>query len=245
LLSKVNGETSKADGHTVTAMTRQSPRAHDFKKLLTQSLRLKSLDFATVRIAKHQRVYTCGDAAASVYFIESGQVKLLMLSPEGKECLLAIHTDGDTFGELCLSGSDVRQETAMAMEDTRVQRIPCSSFFRHLNQNSLVEGFVHYLAARVGEQQRVIANLITANSEHRLGETLLFLAHKLGQPDPRRTLIEKKITHEELSEMVGTTRPRITSFLLQFRALGLIDITPEHFLVIREKKLSDYLARIA
>jgi CRP/FNR family cyclic AMP-dependent transcriptional regulator len=245
LLSKVNGKASNADAHTLTAMTQLLPKAHIFKKRLNESLRLQSLDYATACIAKHQTVYTCGDAAESVYFIESGQVKLLMLSPEGKECLLAIHTDADTFGELCLSGSGVRQETAMAMEDTRVKRIPCSSFFRHLNQNSLVEGFVHYLAARVGEQQRVIANLITANSEHRLGETLLFLAHKLGQPDPGSTLIEKKITHEELSEMVGTTRPRITSFMLQFRALGLIEITPEHFLVIREKKLSDYLARIA
>jgi len=245
VLSKVSGEASKADAHTLTAMTRPSLRTYDFKKRLNESLRVESMDFATVRIAKHQTVYTCGDAAESVYFIETGQVKLLMLSPEGKECLLAIHADGDTFGELCLSGSGVRQETAMAMEDTRLTRIPCASFFRHLNQNSLVEGFVHYLAARVGEQQRVIANLITVDSEHRLGETLLFLAHKLGQPDPRSTRIEMKITHEELSEMVGTTRPRITSFMRQFRSMGLIEITPEHFLVIKEKKLSDYLARIA
>ena len=245
MLSKVSGEASKADAHTLTAMTRPSLGTYDFKKRLNESLRVESMDFATVRIAKHQTVYTCGDAAESVYFIETGQVKLLMLSPEGKECLLAIHADGDTFGELCLSGSGVRQETAMAMEDTRLTRIPCASFFRHLNQNLLVEGFVHYLAARVGEQQRVIANLITVDSEHRLGETLLFLAHKLGQPDPRSTRIEMKITHEELSEMVGTTRPRITSFMRQFRAMGLIEITPEHFLVIKEKKLSDYLARIA
>lgn len=245
MFSKVNREPGQADTHTLMATTQQISKTDDFRKRLNESLQLESLDFATVRIAKHQTVYTCGNAAETVYFIESGQVKLLMLSPEGKECLLAIHTDGDTFGELCLAGSGVRQETAMAMEDTRAMRIPCSSFFRHLNQNSLVEGFVHYLAARVGEQQRVIANLITVNSEHRLGETLLFLARKLGQPDPRRTRIEKKITHEELSEMVGTTRPRITTFMLQFRALGLIEITPEHFMVIKEKKLSDYLARIA
>jgi len=226
-------------------MTEQTSTTHDFRKRLAESLRLESLAFANLRIANHQTVYTCGDAAESVYFIESGQVKLLMLSPEGKECLLDIHTGGDTFGELCLAGPSVRQETAMTMEDSRVKRIPCASFFRHLSQNSLMEGFVHYLAARVGEQQRVIANLITVDSEHRLGETLLFLARKRGQPDPGSTRIEKKITHEELSEMVGTTRPRITSFMLQFRALGLIEITPEHFLVIKEKKLTDYLARIA
>ena len=218
------------------------PKADDFKDRLNTSLQLASLKFPTIHINKHQPVYVCGDPAETVYFIESGQVKLLMLSPEGKECLLAIHTTGDIFGELCLAGS-IRQETAIAMEDTKLKRFPCANFFQNLRQNSLVEGFVRYLTVRVGDQQRVIASLITVDSEHRLGETLLYLAHKLGQPDPRNTRIEHKITHEELAEMVGTTRPRITSFMLKFRARGLIEITPEHFLVIREKKLSDYLGR--
>jgi len=224
-------------------MIQHLSKADNFKQRLHDSLRFES--FATVRVAKHQPVYVCGDAAETVYFIESGQVKLLMLSPEGKECLLAIHTTGDTFGELCLARSVQRQETAIAMEDTKLRRFPCSSFFQHLSQNSLVEGFVHYLATRVNDQQQVIANLITVDSEHRLGETLLRLAQTLGHPDPRSTRIEHKITHEELAEMVGTTRPRITAFMLGFRARGLIEITPEHFLVIREKQLSDYLARTA
>ena len=223
-------------------ITRQFLDAHDFNRRLKESLSSNNQSFPSVAIAKHQAIYACGDPADTVYFIESGQVKLLMLSPEGKECLLAIHTAGDTFGELCLAGAGARQETAMTMEDTRVRKIPCPGFFQHLNRNSLLEGFVHYLADRVGEQQRMIANLITVDSEHRLGETLLFLARKLGQPDPRSTRIEKKITHEELSEMVGTTRPRITSFMLQFRALGLIEITPEHFLIIKEKNLTEYLS---
>jgi CRP/FNR family transcriptional regulator, cyclic AMP receptor protein len=227
------------------AMIQPIPKPTDFNKRLQDSLRLESLNLATVTIARHQSVYVCGDTADALYFVQSGQVKLLMLSPEGKECLLDIHTEGDTFGELCLAGSVLRRETAIAMDDTRLKRIPCSSFFQHLSRHSLVEGFVSYLAARVGEQQQVIANLMTVDSEHRLGETLLLLAQKLGEPDPRSTRIEQKITHEELSEMVGTTRPRITKFMLEFRARGLIEITPEHFLVIRERKLSDYLARIA
>jgi len=225
--------------------TQQIHKTDDFKRRLSASLQHDRLDFVNIHLGKNDTVYTCGDRAESVYVIESGQVKLLMLSADGKECLINILTEGDTFGELCLAGSGVRHETAVAMEDTRLQKLSSPNFFRHLNQNSLVEGFVLYLATRVSEQQRVIANLITVDSEHRLGETLLFLAQKLGQPDPRSTRIEKKITHEELSEMVGTTRPRITTFMLQFRALGLIEITPEHFLVIKEKKLSEYLSRVA
>jgi CRP/FNR family cyclic AMP-dependent transcriptional regulator len=225
-------------------MTIQSPAAGGFKKRLHESLQCATLNFQTVRVSKHQHVYVCGDPAGSVYFIQSGQIKLLMLSPEGKECLLAIHTPGDTFGELCLAGSSPRQETATAMEETSLKRISWAHFFRHLANNSLVEGFVQYLATRVGDQQQVISHLITVDSEHRLGETLLLLARKLGQPDPRSTRIEQKITHEELSEMVGTTRPRITAFMLKFRTLGLIEISPEHFLIVKKEKLSEYLRRV-
>jgi len=223
--------------------TRQALGWSDFTRRLSESLRRPSLNSSTVCLHKHETVYTCGDRADSIYIIQSGQMKLLRFSPEGKECLLAILTEGETFGESCLAGPGVRHETAVAMEDSKLRRVSYGNFFRHLDQNALVEPFVLYLASRISEQHQVIANLITVNSKHRLGETLLFLARKLGQPDPGCTRIEKRITHEELSEMVGTTRPRITAFMLQFRALGLIDITPEHFLIIREERLADYLAR--
>lgn len=225
-------------------MTTQSASA-DFKKRLHESLLRANSNFPTVHVDKHQNVYVCGDPAGFVYFIHSGQIKLLMLSTEGKECLLAIHTAGDVFGELCLARSDPRPETATAMGDTTLKRIPSAAFLLHLAGNSLVEGFVQYLATRVGEQQQVISHLITVDSEHRLGETLLVLARKLGHPDPRSTRIEQKITHEELSEMVGTTRPRITAFMLKFRGLGLIEMSREQFLIINERRLSDYLAGIA
>ena len=222
-------------------MTKQSFTTGGFKDRLHQSLQRDVLHFPTVHIAKHQNVYVCGDPAASVYFIQAGQIKLLMLSADGKECLLAIHTHGDTFGESCLARSSARPETATAMTETTLKRIPCAQYFLHLTKNSLVEDFVRYLATRIGDQQRIIANLLTVDSERRLGETLLLLANKLGRPGHRSTCIEQKITHEELSEMVGTTRPRITAFMQKFRGLGLIEISPEHFLIVKEGKLSDYL----
>src|SRR4030095_3286 len=99
---------------------------NDFKKRLQESLQRATLDFPTVHVGKHQSVYVCGDPSEAVYFVQSGQVKLLMLSPEGKECLLAIQTPGDTFGELCLAEASPRRETAIAMEDTKLKRFPCS-----------------------------------------------------------------------------------------------------------------------
>ncbi len=226
-------------------MIQETPQVDLFKQQMRESLRQETLNSRAVTIAKHDRVYTCGDNDELVYFIESGQIKLLMLSPRGKECLLAIHAAGDIFGELCLSGLGARLETAIAMEETVIKQILCSNFFARLGRDALFEGFVQYLAVRIADQQQVIANLVTVDSEQRLGKMLLQLARKLGKKDPRSIRIELIITHEELSEMVGTTRPRISLFMQRFHNLGLIETNADHFLIIKEKKLVAYLAQIA
>ncbi len=187
-------------------MIQQTPKIDRFKQQLRDALRQGAQQCRAVTIAKHANVYTCGDQEESVYFIESGQIKLLMLAPDGNECLLAIHTAGDIFGELCLAGLGERLETATAMEKTLLRLIPWAQFFVRLSRDALLEGFVRYLAVRIADQQEVIANLVTVDSEQRLGKTLLQLARKLGKQDPRSIRIEQRITHEELSAMVGTTR---------------------------------------
>ena len=228
-----------------TSMKEQVHRADPFTEQLRESLQQETLHSRAVRIARHANVYTCGDQDELIYFIESGQIKLLLLSPEGKECLLAIHGAGDIFGELCLSGSNARLETATAMKTTILKQIPSSQFLARLSRDSLLEGFVKYLAVRIADQQQVIANLVTRDSEQRLGKTLLQLARTLGERGQQSTRIELKITHDELSEMVGTTRPRISLFVQRFRKHGLIETSRDRFLVINEKKLTDYLAQIA
>ena len=226
-------------------MIQQTPKADKFKQQLRESLQHETINSRSIKIAKHDHAYTCGDRDGMVYIITSGQVKLLMLSPEGKECILAIHTVGDVFGELCLSETGVRLESAVAMEETEVKQIPCSRFFERLERDSLFAGFVNYLSVRISDQQQVIANLVMVDSEQRLGQTLLHLARTLGKKDPRSIRIEHKISHEELSEMVGTTRPRVSKFMENFRALGLIERNIDHFLIIKETKLTNYLLSIA
>jgi CRP-like cAMP-binding protein len=225
-------------------MIQETPQADLFKQQMRESLRQETLNSYAITIAKHDNVYTCGDRDENVYFIESGQVKLLLPLTEGRECLLAIHTTGDIFGELCLPGLGARLETATAMEETTLKQIPCPKFFELLSRDSLFEGFAQYLAVRIADQQQVIANLMTVDSEQRLGKTLLQLARKLGKKDPRSIRIELKVSHQELSEMVGATRPRISMFMRRFRILGLIETNENHFLVIKETKLTDYLAQI-
>ena len=215
----------------------QTPQADEFKEQLRDSLVRETVNSRAVKIARHANVYTCGD--------QDEKVKLLMLSSDGKECLLAIHGPGDVFGELCLSGLGTRLETATAMKQTMLKQIPCVQFLGRLSHDSLFEGFVRYLAVRIADQQQVIANLVTVDSEQRLGRTLLQLARTMGKKDPRSIRIELRISHEELSEMVGTTRPRISLFMQRFHNLGLIETNRDRFLIIKEKKLTDYLAQIA
>jgi CRP-like cAMP-binding protein len=217
----------------------------EFKQRMRASLQQEAQRCRVIALAKHAHAYTCGDEGEAVFFIESGQVKLVMLAPDGTECLLAILTEGDIFGESCLSGLAERNESAVAMEKTMVRVIPCSQFFVRLSQALLLEGFVQYLTVRIADQQRIIANLMTVDSEHRLGQTLLDLAQKLGKQDPRSIRIEQRITHEELAAMVGTTRPRVSEFMRRFRDQGLIELSTERFLIVKQWKLMAYLNRMS
>ena len=178
-------------------MVQETLQAALFKQQMRESLRLETLNSRPVTIAKHDHVYTCGDNDEMVYFIESGQIKLLMLSPEGRECLLAVHTTGDIFGESCLSGLGPRLETATAMEETILKQIPCPEFFARLSRDVLFEGFAQYLAARIADQQQVIANLMTVDSEQRLGKMLLRLSRKLGKKGPSSIRIEQHMNRTE------------------------------------------------
>src|ERR1044072_8953100 len=226
-------------------MIQETPQLDHFKRQLSDSWQCETASSRAFRIARHASVYNSGDQDEMVYFIETGQIKLLMLSSEGKECLLAIYSDGDIFGELCLSGLGARLETATAMKATVLKQIPCSQFFARLTRDSLSEGFVRYLSVRIADQQQVIPILVTVDSEHLLGQTLLQLARSMGKKDPRSIRIELKIPHEELSEMVGTTRPRISLFMQRFHNLGLIETNRDNFFIIKKKKLTYYLAQIA
>lgn len=222
-------------------MNQHTLKVDPFNQQLQTALYQATRHSPVLRVAKGANVYMPGDQDSALYFIESGQIKLVMLTPEGAEYLLAILTEGDIFGELCLAGMGERQETATAMTSAVVRAMPCAHFLSLLTQGGLLPGFIHYLTVRIAAQQETIANLLTVDSEQRLGKTLLQLANKLGKQDPRSIRIEQRITHEELASMVGTTRPRISTFMRRFLDLGLIEFSAERFLIVKEMKLSAYL----
>jgi len=123
-------------------MNQQATQADQFKEQMQGSLLNETKHASAVKVIKHNHVYTVGDERETVYFIERGQIKLVMVSEEGKECMLAIHGAGDVFGELCLSGLGGRLETATAMEDSFLKEIPCGKFLDRLSHDSLSSNFL-------------------------------------------------------------------------------------------------------
>jgi CRP/FNR family transcriptional regulator, cyclic AMP receptor protein len=222
----------------------ETPQTLLFKQEMLYSLQQDPFNTRALVIAKHDHVYNSGDQEERIYCIESGRIKLSMISIDGKECILTILSTGDIFGELCLSGISARMETATAMEATHLKQIARVDFMARLVGERLFEGFVMYMTMRIGAQQQLIADLVTVDSEHRLGKMLLQLAQKLGNKDPRSGRIEQKISHEELSEMVGTTRPRVSMFMRRFKNLGLIETNADHLISIKEQQLAEYISQI-
>jgi len=218
-----------------------TPDAKELRMQLREAIRKNAAECRTVKIPKHRHVYTSGQRDETIYLVEIGKVKLLLPTPEGKECLLCIRAAGDIFGWMCLSGQPVRLETAVAMEDVVLKSMPARSFVSCLRRADLLESLIRFLAIRLSEQRELIAVLTTADSEHRLGEILLHLCRVLGRHNSHATHIEHRISHSELSAMVGTTRPRIGLFLQKFQSLGMVGITPERFFVVDEAKLRQYL----
>lgn len=198
----------------------------------------------TVRVHRQYNVYTCGDRDGALYWIQSGHVKLVVPSGEGKECILDIYSPGDFFGESCLAGLEARVETATAIEEVSVKSVTCHRFMADLNNAELL-AFIRELNKRKVEQQLLMADMATMSSELRLGKILLRLGSRLGKAQPSGTLIDCRISQEELSHMVGTTRPRITEFMSRFRGLGLISLSAKRRIILREARLRAYLSSIS
>ncbi|MFJ1792903.1 Crp/Fnr family transcriptional regulator [Kitasatospora griseola] len=216
------------------------PTSGGFTGRLRNILTTGPLIGTRIVLEKNDYAYSCGDTDQNIYFLESGRLKTVMFSRSGKECLLRICCPGEMFGEQ--SGCGIaREESTIAMQDSVILRVPYSRFLNAITEEGLVGDLVAYLSHRLFEQQQAITNLVTVDSEQRLGTILLDLADKFGKGDPHHPRIEQRITHEELARMVGTTRSRVGLFLKTFRCNGLIDISQTSRLIINRQRLTEYL----
>ena len=170
---------------------------------------------------KHHKIFSQGDAADAVFFIQAGKVKLSVVSQQGKEAVLALLEPGAFFGESCLVGQLVRTASAFAAEATSVVRIDKEAMIAVLHKEpAFSELFMSYLLSHNMRIEEDLVDQLFNSSEKRLARVLLLLAHfgKEGKPE---TVIPK-ISQATLAEMVGTTRSRVSFFMNKFRKMGFI-----------------------
>ena len=189
-----------------------------------------------IEAPRGERIFSQGDPSDSIFFVESGKVKISVISGGGKEAVLAILGPHDFLGEGSLVGQSVRISTASALEMTVLFRVEKAAMMQALaSQPGLNEKFIAALLVRNIDLEADLCDQLFNQSEKRLARVLVKLA-RLRQPEIPDAQIPT-LTHETLAEMVGTTRARITHFMNKFKRMGLIDYNGK--LTVRTELLSD------
>lgn len=173
-------------------------------------------------VAKGEAIFLQGDVADAVFYLQSGKVKISVVSEQGKEAVIAVLGAGEFFGEGALNGQTFRMSTASTMIDSVIVRLERAAVVRLLREEpAFSEMFITHLLARTVRVEADLVDQLFNSSEKRLARVLLLLANfgKESKPEP----MIAKISQETLAEMVGTTRSRISFFMNKFRKLGFID----------------------
>jgi len=192
-----------------------------------------------LQFKKDEPIFSQGDRADGIYFIQSGKVRVTVVSAQGKEAVLAMLGPREFFGEGCMVGQLLRMSTATATESSTVFRVQKQAMLQSLHaQPDLSEKFTAALLARNINLEEDLCDQLFNHSEKRLARVLLKLSrfgHHADMPDATMP----KLTHETLAEMVGTTRSRITHFMNKFRTMGLIEYTGKGDITVRDELMTD------
>jgi CRP/FNR family cyclic AMP-dependent transcriptional regulator len=171
---------------------------------------------------KNQAIFSQGDPADAMFYIQKGSIKLTVVSKQGKEAVVALLGAGDFFGEGCLAGQSLRMASATTMSECSIIRLKKSGVIRLLREQpdfcELLLG--HVLSRNIRIEEDLVDHLFNS-SEKRLARVLLLLANfgKPGKPEP----VIPRVSQETLAEIVGTTRSRVSFFMNRFRKLGFIE----------------------
>jgi CRP-like cAMP-binding protein len=198
-------------------MKRSVHRPFDPKTFLAKAEGGRTLS----KFGMNQIVFAQGDPADCVFYIQSGKVKVTVISEHGKEAIVAMLGADEFCGEGCLAGQPLRLATATAMADCEIMRVEKAAMIRVIHDEpAFSEMFIAYLLTRTMRVEADLVDQLFNSSEKRLARLLLLLANfgKEGKPEP----IIAKISQETLAEMIGTTRSRVSFFMNKFRKLGFI-----------------------
>jgi CRP-like cAMP-binding protein len=171
---------------------------------------------------KKQPIFSQGDSADAIFYLQTGKVRLTVVSKTGKEATIGIMSDGSFFGEGSLAGQALRMGSATAMTDCAILRIEKKAMTLSLHrEHALSDVFVAYLLRRNIRYEEDLVDQLFNSSEKRLARVLLMLA-RFGKEGISEAVVPK-ISQETLAEMVGTTRARVSFFMNRFRKLGFVD----------------------
>jgi len=171
---------------------------------------------------RKREIFAQGDPADAVFYIQTGRVKLTVVSKTGKEATIGLLGEDDFFGEACLAGQELRMDSATAITDCAVLRIEKKAMMEALHRkHEFSDMFVAYLLARNIRYEEDLVDQLFNSSEKRLARILLLLA-RFGKEGVPETVVPK-ISQEMLAEMIGTTRSRVSFFMNRFRKLGFVD----------------------
>ena len=190
-----------------------------------------------IEYGANRNIFWEGDVADSVFFLRQGKVKLTVTSQQGKEAIIAVLGCGDLFGEGCLAGQLMRMATATAMTDCSLVRLERRLAVRLLHeQHEISEFFVTHLLSRNIRYEADLVDQLFNSSEKRLARILLLLSH-FGK-ESRAEPVLPRISQEDLADMIGTTRSRVSHFMNKFRKLGFIDYGDQGGLTVNSGLLS-------
>jgi CRP/FNR family transcriptional regulator, cyclic AMP receptor protein len=175
-----------------------------------------------VQFRRRQIIFSQGDGADSVMYVQRGGVKFTVVNESGKEAVIAIFSPGDFFGEGGMAGQTLRMGTATAIVPTTVLLIEKSEMIRVLHEeHELSDRFIAHILARNIRVEADLVDQLFNSTEKRLARTLLLLARYGKEGQPERVL--QMVSQETLAEMIGTTRTRVNLFMNKFRKLGFIE----------------------
>ncbi len=199
------------------ASRNEAPLAFDPQTFLTRIEEGKT----TRRYRSKQVIYSQGDVADAVFYVESGKVRLTVVSTRGKEAVIGVVEPRSFFGEGCLAAQPLRMSTAIATEPASILRVDKSTMVRSLHrEQEFAELFIAYLLSRNVRIEEDLVDQLFNSSEKRLARILLLLAHFGKESRPESVI--PKISQETLAAMVGTTRSRVSFFMNRFRKMGFI-----------------------
>jgi CRP/FNR family cyclic AMP-dependent transcriptional regulator len=199
------------------AKNRKKAEAFDIQKFLSSAGAGRSI----AKFNKGQVIFSQDDSCDDVFYVQSGNAKLSIVNPQGKEAVLAIVGPGDFLGEGCIIGNPVRMATATAMAPLNAMIIEKKEMMRVLHDEQKFAGkFITYMLERNLKTEAYLVDQLFNSSEKRLARALLILA-RYGKEGAPETMVAK-ISQETLAELVGTTRSRVNFFMNKFRKLGFI-----------------------